>query len=97
MHDKAGCFIIDKLQTCINRSDWLALISKVEHDHLEIFRLQYIRNKASIKTNINVVSMFETKKREWFKSGGRWQAEPNWTVIEKSFFEKIGTKTYIII
>ena len=68
MHE-VGCFIIDELQTWIDRCDWPALIIKVERDHLGIFILQYIQNKASIKTNTTVTSMLETKKRKWLESG----------------------------
>lgn len=76
MHE-LRCFIIDELQTWIDRCDWPALISKVKYDHLEIFILQHICNKASIKTNTTVTSMLETKKRKWLGSGGHWQAKPN--------------------
>ena len=43
----AGCSTISKLQTWIGRSNRPALISKVEHDHLGVFKVQYIRDKAS--------------------------------------------------
>lgn len=76
MHE-AGCSTIDNLQTWISRSNWPAVISKVEHDHLRIFTLQRIRDEASIKTNTTVANMLETKKREWLESVGHQQAEPN--------------------
>ncbi len=60
----AKCSIIDELQTWIGRSDWPALISKVERDHLGIFTVQCIRDEASIKTTTTVTSMLDTKKRE---------------------------------
>ncbi len=55
---------IDELQTWIGRSDWPALISKVEHNYLGIFTVQHIRDEASTKTTTTVVSMLNTKKRE---------------------------------
>lgn len=38
----AGCSTISQMQTWIDRSDWPALISKVKHDHLGVFKVQYI-------------------------------------------------------
>ena len=60
----ARCSTIDKLQAWIGRSDWPALISKVECNHLGIFTVQRIRDEASIKTTTTVASMLDTKKRE---------------------------------
>ena len=59
-----GYSIIDKFQNWIGRSDLPALISKVEHDYLEIFIFQYIWNEVYIKTNTVITSMLKTKKRE---------------------------------
>lgn len=55
---------INKFQILIARFDWPTIISKVKHDYLKIFIFQCIRNKVSIKINITVASMLETKKRE---------------------------------
>lgn len=93
----AGYSTIDELQTWIGKSDWPALIGKVECDYLGIFTLQCIQDEVSIKTNITVVSMLETKKREWLKSDGHQQVKPNWIVVEKGFFLEISTKTRNII
>lgn len=73
------------------------LINKVEHDYLEIFIFQRIRDKISIKTNITITNILKIKKKEWLDLGRHWQAEPNWTVVKKSFLVEISTKTHNII
>ncbi len=65
----ASYSIIGKFQTWIGRSNWPALIRKVEHDYLGIFKVHDIRDKASRTTAITVASMLNAKKREWFESG----------------------------
>ena len=55
---------INELSTWIGKSEWSALISKVEYDHLGIFTVQCIRDETSIKTTTAIVSMLNTKKRE---------------------------------
>lgn len=55
---------IGKFQTWISRSNWPALIRKVEHDYLGVFKVHNIRDKASQITATIIASMLDTKKRE---------------------------------
>lgn len=54
---------INNLQPSIGRSNWLVLISKAEHEHLDVFKVHDDRDKASRKTAIIVAVMLDAKKR----------------------------------
>lgn len=58
-----GYSIINNLQTWISRSNWLILISKIKRNHLEVFKVYYIQDKASRKTAIMIANIFNTKKK----------------------------------
>lgn len=94
----AGCSTISKLQTWIGRFNWPTLISKVEHNHLGVFKVQYIRDKASWTPFSTVTNMLDAKKREWLESGdGQWRQEPNWTAVEKRLLAETAPKNRNII
>ncbi len=94
----AGWSTINNLQTWIRRFDWPAFISKVECNHLEVFKVHDIRDKASQKTVTMVANIINAKKRVWLETGdGRRRREPYWAVVKKRLVAETAPKNRDII
>lgn len=72
-----GYQLIDKLQNQICKSDQSFLISKIEYDYLNIFKVNFIWTAAFYKTTITVTSMLKAKKKEWLGLENNQLQKPN--------------------
>lgn len=68
MHHITGCKTIDAFQSWLGISNWPHLITKIEAQYLEIFKVQLIYTKISKQTTINIANVLAEKKTRWLNT-----------------------------